>query len=75
MTPKEKAYKLYDKMEVDINDYDSKYPSYSHKQAKECCIIAIDEIISELSQFDIMDGYAVSRLDYWNAVKIEVQAF
>ena len=35
MTAKEKARDIFDKMEVDVNDYESKYPTYSNRQAKE----------------------------------------
>jgi hypothetical protein len=72
MTPKEKACDIYDKMEVDVNDYNSNYPSYSHKQAKECSLVFVAEIIEELKEFDTMDGYSVARINFWNEVKTEI---
>lgn len=75
MTAKEKASELYDKMEVDVNNYNSIHPTYSEKQAKECCVVAIDEIISELNQYDRTDGYTVYRIDFWTDVKAEILSY
>jgi hypothetical protein len=36
---------------------------------KECAIFLVEEILDELNEFDIMDGYATSRIDYYNEVK------
>jgi len=75
ITPNQKAKDIYDKMEVDVNDYDSSYPSYSHKQAKECSLVLVAEIIEELKEFDTMDGYSVARINFWNDVKAELETF
>ena len=75
ITPNQKAKDIYDKMEVDVNDYNSNYPSYSHKQAKECSLILVAEIIEELKEFDTMDGYSVARINFWNDVKTELETF
>jgi len=72
ITPNQKAKDIYDKMEVDVNDYNSNYPSYSHKQAKECSLVFVAEIIEELKEFDTMDGYSVARINFWNDVKAEL---
>jgi hypothetical protein len=72
ITPIQKAKDIYNKMEVDVNDYNSNYPSYSHKQAKECSLILVCEIIEELKEFDTMDGYSISRMIFWNEVKSEL---
>jgi len=72
ITPNQKAKDIYDKMEVDVNDYNSNYPSYSHKQAKECSLVFVAEIIEELKEFDTMDGYSVARINFWNEVKTEI---
>ena len=74
ITPNQKAKDIYDKMEVDVNDYNSNYPSYSHKQAKECSLVFVAEIIEELKEFDTMDGYSVARINFWNDVKAELEA-
>jgi len=75
ITPNQKAKDIYDKMEVDVNDYNSRYPSYSHKQAKECSLVLVSEIIEELKEFDTMDGYSVARMNFWNEVKAELETF
>jgi len=75
ITPNQKAKDIYDKMEVDVNDYNSNYPSYSHKQAKECSLVLVAEIIEELKEFDTMDGYSVARINFWNDVKAELETF
>ena len=74
MTPQEKARQLYDKFYG--------IPLYI-KTVKECCMIAVDEIISSRkddSQFD--DTYLITSeyytphpmyLSYWNLVKQEIQ--
>ena len=74
ITPNQKAKYIYDKMEVDVNDYNSNYPAYSHRQAKECSLILVAEIIEELKEFDTMDGYSVARINFWNEVKAELEA-
>jgi hypothetical protein len=40
--------------------------------AKECALIAVDEIIKENDMFDRTDGYVQQRIDYWNEVKAEI---
>lgn len=74
MTPQEKARQLYGKFYG--------IPLYI-KTVKECCMIAVDEIISSRkddSQFD--DTYLITSeyhmphpmyLSYWNLVKQEIQ--
>lgn len=75
ITPNQKAKDIYDKMEVDVNNYNSNYPSYSYKQAKECSLVLVAEIIEELQEFDTMDGYSVARINFWNDVKAELETF
>jgi hypothetical protein len=41
-------------------------------QAKQCALIAVDEIIKENDMFDRTDGYVQQRIDYWNEVKQEI---
>ena len=48
MTPKEKAIELYNKM----YDY-----SLFEEEAKRCALIAVDEIIDELTSRDILSGF------------------
>jgi hypothetical protein len=67
MTPKEKALELYYKYYQKCAD-----SSYPENMAKECALIAVDEVICEIVYFDNTDGYAQSRMDYWEEVKSEI---
>ena len=59
LTPKEKSIKLLDRfIQTNGNSF----------FAKECAIFLVEEILDELNEFDIMDGYATSRIDYYNEV-------
>jgi hypothetical protein len=72
MTPKEKALELYNKMEVDVNDYESNHPSYSQKQAIECALICVDEILNTLIHFELTAGIFIIE-EYWEDVKNELK--
>jgi hypothetical protein len=63
MTAKEKAKELYDKycnMESWCDD------------AKECALIAVDEVISNIEPSVSMDVIS-ARIKYWEQVKTEIQ--
>lgn len=40
--------------------------------AKVCALLCVDEIIEEIREFDNMDGYAQSRIDYFQEVKNQI---
>jgi hypothetical protein len=70
MTPKEKAKEL-------VSKYLRTYPiynnptvviSYTHNEAKQCALIAIDEIINFGNQLGIREP-----MMYWNKVKEEIE--
>jgi hypothetical protein len=64
MTPKEKAKEL-------IWKYLPILEGWKHKdsnQAKQCALIAVDEIIEELIEKDF-----ANRFSYWQQVKQEIQ--
>jgi hypothetical protein len=62
MTPKEKAREIYDKMcYILMVDGGS-----LHDEAKQCALIAVDEIIDLVKHID------VDSEDYWNEVKQEI---
>ena len=42
--------------------------------AKECALIAVNEIREELKEFDTMDGYSIDRMDFWDKVKSELES-
>ena len=62
MTPKEKAKELVDKYH---NKSDLLYETLSFIQAKECALIAVDEILSAI-------GFSVND-EYWGQVKQEIE--
>ena len=72
MTPKEKALELVDKMHnVDFDDiYDLPSMQYSH--AIDCALIAVDEIIRELTE-EISPSVHGFRHQYWIEVEHEIQ--
>jgi hypothetical protein len=66
MTPKEKAEELYTR-------YDSlfKAPFKKHQQLKDCCLIAVDEIINSIVIIDLTA--AENQFTYWEKVKEEIE--
>ncbi len=63
MTPKEKAKELVNKMYGDELDY------MTEGQAKECALIAVDEILKIC-----VDSLGLTELDYWQDIKEEIIA-
>jgi hypothetical protein len=61
MTPKEKAAEL-------IVNYQLKCKSLNYDEAKQCALIAVDEIKTLLYDADRMYQY-----DYWYEVKQEIE--
>lgn len=71
-TPKEKAKDLYNKMEDSIEELEG---SYWYHSAKQCALIAVDEMIEERKIFGYHDCavYQKKRMDYLNEVKQEIE--
>ena len=75
MTPKEKAKELYLKMlswEYDSNKYIEN--NIISSSAKQCALIAVDEIIEILENDENI--YVIgdsSYIDFWKAVKQEIE--
>jgi len=65
MTPKEKAQELVDKF-----NYESKH--YLMLDAKQCALIAVDEIIRELTE-EISPSVHGFRHQYWIEVEQELE--
>ena len=68
MTPKEKAIKLVNKY---LQIYDGRVT-----QAKECALIAVDEIINVVKRYETKKGRLLIdniNLLYWQEVKQEMQ--
>jgi hypothetical protein len=67
MTPKEKAKELYFKMHSQ--------EQIVSKEAKQCALIAVDEIINEYPNAKPMIVYMTNpRVRYWEDVKKEIEA-
>lgn len=71
MTPKEKATELVEKYAPycwgeEVCDYDL---------AKECALIAVDELINEIRTIDPLEAepFVVNWEKYWNEVKTEIE--
>jgi len=64
MTPKEKAIELYNKM-YDFSIFD--------ESAKQCALIAVDEIMSALTYLPYGLDY-LNKINYWEEVKQEIES-
>jgi hypothetical protein len=79
MTPKDKAIELYNKYEQLGRDFTR---GVSMKEfAKQCALIAVDEILNTLKIFPEKDttsksvvNFSISRIVYWVQVKKEIEA-
>ena len=72
MTPKEKAIELYNKfLNPSGNTY--LYGMLEHESAKECAVIAVDEILETLDKN--LDSSQFAVMNYWNDIKEEIQKF
>jgi isoaspartyl peptidase/L-asparaginase-like protein (Ntn-hydrolase superfamily) len=64
MTPKEKAKELVDKViETNGNAF----------FAKQCALIAVDELIECLESYDNYNATWASQVNYWQEVKQEIE--
>ncbi len=66
MTPREKALLFVELFwtEVEDNEYETRKMSFN--QAKQCSLIAVDEIIN-------LDDFSVDGREYWYQVKQEIE--
>ena len=64
MTPKEKAFKLLERFRLNVLDYEG--ASINTHKAKQCAIIAVDEILNA-HLFDL------DEKQYWHEVKVEIE--
>lgn len=65
MTPKEKAEELVDKFRSNIISFLS--DNMKDQNAKQCALIAVDELIKATENVWFLDG------DYWEEVKQEIK--
>ena len=74
MTPKEKAEKLFNKFIIIDDLSDSTGNSlYFNAHAKQCALIAVDEIINTGPLKMIDWGEIISDKPYWQEVKQELE--
>ena len=73
MTPKEKAIELYNKFLNPSGDT-YLYGMLEHESAKECALIAVDEILKlENNNGYYFDGTNVTSISFWQEVKKEIE--
>jgi len=74
MTPKEKAKKLLGKYFYYFPEfYNDREYGYNEDKAKECALIAVDEVIDCCKQYDELNETYVTQIDYWTEVKREIE--
>ena len=66
MTPKEKAEELYSKLHFALPSYADE-GQQEHQAAKECALIAVDEIINIWEYSDTQEKW------WWQQVKQEIE--
>ncbi|NDB81442.1 MAG: hypothetical protein EB127_01645 [Alphaproteobacteria bacterium] len=73
MTPKEKAQRLTDNMG---NIPDGGFGSIGLYEAKQCALVAVNEIINVLNpeHWGLEMNIAIDELIYWRAVKQEIES-
>ena len=69
MTPKDKALELYFKYEKEIRIYKKNSFEYDGRKAKNCALIAVDEVINQY----YTDTDNVTQHEYWQQVKNEIE--
>lgn len=76
MTEKEKAEELYEAFYYAIPSFTDE-GSLEHNTAKQCALIAVDEIISTLNcdirDVDVRGNILLDLIDYWQQVKREIE--
>lgn len=70
MTPKDKAIELYIKYIDAYNDRNLQVSDY--KFAKQCALIAVDEILSDYKNYLMHENTEYKGLMYWQEVLIEI---
>ena len=77
MTPKEKAIQLIDKFNNHTVKAIKHYPNGKmvecKDEAKECALIAVDELLEATKRYDYTLGPKPSYNDYWLKVKYQIE--
>ena len=69
MTPKQKAKEIVDKYNLNEN----LFFSISEYQAKDCALIAVDEVLEATKRYDYTLGPNPSYNEYWLKVKYQIE--
>ena len=71
MTPKEKAKDLIDMFRMNVLDYEGS--GLNTFKAKQCALIAVDEILWHIIKYsDSSKEYVIENSEYWQEVKHEL---
>jgi hypothetical protein len=78
MTPQDKAIELVDKMGFSIgytidNTSGQSTPIYKNQYAKQCALIAVQEIILSNPHSNPFNTDVYSTMSYWQEVKKEIE--
>ena len=71
MTPKEKAKELFGKHYIVCQEYTEEIQCSI--QAKQCALIAVNEIINSNPHSNPMNTYGFSTMQYWYELKQEIE--
>ena len=70
MTPKEKAEELVERFRMNVLDWEG--CSINEHKAKQCALIAVDELINAATP--VFDSFwPVNTTEYWQEVKQEIK--
>lgn len=73
MTPKEKAFELAHKFRLlEIRTSENSHMMISMADAKQCALIAVDEIIKS-NPYEVSKTDMDSTIEYWQEVKQEIE--
>lgn len=70
LTPQEKALKLYD---IYMDEMIEKEAYFVESAAKQCAMIAVDQIILSNPHSNPFNTNVYSTMDYWQQVKTEIE--
>jgi hypothetical protein len=73
MTPKEKCDELIEQYKPIVTLKMGFEQAYVLVKAKECALIAVDEILLSQFQFDMISIYRTPFNHYWQEVKTEIE--
>jgi hypothetical protein len=73
MTPKEKAEELFTTYRFSLSIPNAPLADLKDSIAKQCALIAVDEILSDYKNYLLHENTAYKGLMYWKEVKQELE--